>query len=268
MITNLPSNFKTSLSYDGNHAYLDLALNFTPPRTPNFGGGLSVNQNAVGNALIHFFNANGSIQMVYGMLTPSGLTQASAELATGSQQSTFDAMTQFLGLMSAPFIDGRDGNAASGAASGYATTQSTGAARDAYAMFDKAPVSTFDRRWNIWAAGFGGSQTTDGNATVGSNTATSSIYGTAVGADYRIRRLRLPVLRWQAAALTSRSRVAASGTPICSRPAHLSGTRSGRPTFRPHWPMAAGHHHRSYRGGRRHRPVAGEVQRQCLLGAP
>ena len=31
----------------------------------------------------------------------------------------------------------------------------------------------------------GGSQTTDGNAALGSNTATSSIYGTAVGADYR-----------------------------------------------------------------------------------
>jgi uncharacterized protein with beta-barrel porin domain len=37
----------------------------------------------------------------------------------------------------------------------------------------------------LWAAGFGGSQTTDGNATLGSNTATSRFYGTAVGADYR-----------------------------------------------------------------------------------
>src|ERR1700732_4512587 len=41
------------------------------------------------------------------------------------------------------------------------------------------------QRWSVWAAGFGGSQTTDGNATVGSNTATSRIFGTAVGADYR-----------------------------------------------------------------------------------
>jgi uncharacterized protein with beta-barrel porin domain len=37
----------------------------------------------------------------------------------------------------------------------------------------------------VWAAGYGGSQTTDGNAAAGSNTATSRIYGTAVGADYR-----------------------------------------------------------------------------------
>jgi uncharacterized protein with beta-barrel porin domain len=32
--------------------------------------------------------------------------------------------------------------------------------------------------------GYGGSQTTDGNAVLGTNTATSRIYGTAVGADY------------------------------------------------------------------------------------
>jgi uncharacterized protein with beta-barrel porin domain len=37
----------------------------------------------------------------------------------------------------------------------------------------------------VWAAGYGGSQTTDGNATLGSNTVSSRVYGTAVGADYR-----------------------------------------------------------------------------------
>jgi Autotransporter beta-domain len=36
----------------------------------------------------------------------------------------------------------------------------------------------------VWAAGYGGSQTTAGNPALGSNTATSSVYGTAVGADY------------------------------------------------------------------------------------
>ena len=44
---------------------------------------------------------------------------------------------------------------------------------------------SFAQRWSVWAAGYGGSQTTDGNAGVGSNTATSRIFGTAVGADYR-----------------------------------------------------------------------------------
>jgi uncharacterized protein with beta-barrel porin domain len=51
-------------------------------------------------------------------------------------------------------------------------------------MFTKAPPVAFEQRWSIWAAGFGGSQSTSGNAVVGSNDTTSSVYGTAVGADY------------------------------------------------------------------------------------
>ena len=41
------------------------------------------------------------------------------------------------------------------------------------------------QRWSVWAAGYGGSQTTDGNAALGSNNTTSRIFGVAVGADYR-----------------------------------------------------------------------------------
>ena len=40
--TNLPSGFKSSLSYDANNAYLNLALNFIAPP----GGALNVNQSA------------------------------------------------------------------------------------------------------------------------------------------------------------------------------------------------------------------------------
>jgi T5SS/PEP-CTERM-associated repeat protein len=179
--TNLPSDFHTTLSYDTHDAYLNLALNFGIP------GGLNGNQQNVGNALTYFFNATGGIPIVFGALTPAALTQASGETATGSQQTTFDAMNQFMGVMTDPFIAGRgDGFGASGGApSGYASTQKTGAARDANAMFVKAPVVPFEQRWSTWTAGFGGSQTTDGNAAVGSNSTTSSIAGTAVGADYR-----------------------------------------------------------------------------------
>jgi uncharacterized protein with beta-barrel porin domain len=53
-------------------------------------------------------------------------------------------------------------------------------------MHRKAPpmAPAFQERWNVWASGFGGSQTTDGNAAAGSNNSRSSIYGMAVGADY------------------------------------------------------------------------------------
>jgi autotransporter-associated beta strand protein len=194
--SNLPTNFATSLSYDAKNAYLNLALNFTPSgstpsgSTPSgsagFGSGLNVNQQNVGNTLTNFFNTTGGIPLVFGALTPAGLSQAAGETATGTQQTTFNAMTQFMGVMTDPFIDNRgNGGAPQGSgASGYASTQNAGASRDAFAMFNKAPVATFEQRWSTWVAGFGGSQTTDGNTAVGSNSATSRVYGTAVGADY------------------------------------------------------------------------------------
>src|SRR6202012_361351 len=59
------------------------------------------------------------------------------------------------------------------------------AERDAYAMFTKTSLAkTWEPRWSVWAEGFGGSQTTNGNAAVGSNNTVSGIAGTAVGADY------------------------------------------------------------------------------------
>ena len=196
--TNLPANFGTSLSYDANDAFLNLTLSFLPP--PN--SGLNQNQQNVANAIVGFFNANGSIPLAFGGLTPAGLTQASGEVATGSQQTTFDAMTLFMGLLTDPFIAGRGDpvTSSTGApqfaeendgASAYAAKDKprSGAERDAHAaIYRKAlppTVDAFAQRWSVWAAGYGGSQTTDGNAALGSNTVTSRIAGGVVGADYR-----------------------------------------------------------------------------------
>ncbi|MFN5107113.1 MAG: autotransporter domain-containing protein [Bradyrhizobium sp.] len=191
--TNLPANFTDTLSYDATHAYLNLALDFAPPPTaPNFGNGLSINQQNVANTLVNYFNTTGGIQTVFGTLAPAGLTQASGELATGSQQTTFDAMNLFMGLLTDPYanrvgdagsVPGASGYAEEGNAGAYAASRATGA----FAMFTKAlPAPSFVPRWNVWAAGFGGSQSTSGNAIVGSNNTTSSVYGTAVGADYLV----------------------------------------------------------------------------------
>ncbi|OAF11672.1 autotransporter [Bradyrhizobium neotropicale] len=188
--SNLPANFHDSLSYDSKHVYLNLTLGFAP--TPG-SGSLNQNQQAVANALTGFFNSTGGIPAVYAGLTPAGLTQASGEHATGSQQTTFNAMGQFMGLLTDPFMRevGCGGNSAvvrdrcgetPAGAAGYAEEGSA----NAYAMFTKAPLRArpFEQRWSVWAAGYGGSQTTDGNTVVGSNRATSRIFGTAVGADY------------------------------------------------------------------------------------
>jgi uncharacterized protein with beta-barrel porin domain len=128
---------------------------------------------------------------VFTTLTPAGLTQVSGEGATASQQTTFDAMSQFMGLLTDPFISGRgDPVSAGGSPTAYADQTLAYAAKrqtDAFAMFTKAPpVTPFAQRWSVWAAGFGGSQRTDGNAVLGSTDTRSSIYGTAVGADYRL----------------------------------------------------------------------------------
>ena len=190
--TNLPSGFRSSLSQDTTNVYLDLALAFTPPT------GLNVNQQNVANALTNFFNSNGGIAAVYGSLTPAGLTQASGEIATGSQQTTFDAMNLFLGVLTDPFVAGRGPASGGAGASSFADDDDgiarayagrkprTASERDAYAaIYRKAPLArVYEPRWSVWAAGFGGTQTTDGNGTLGSNTATSRIAEAAVGADY------------------------------------------------------------------------------------
>jgi hypothetical protein len=182
--TNLPANFKASLSYDANDVFLDLALNFAIP------GGLNRNQQAVGDALTDFFNRTGGIPFVYGAMTPAGLTQASGELGTGSQQTTFDAMTRFAGLLTDPFFQRTAGAGGASGTAGF--TEENGASAhaarkrtDAFAMLADAPPRSFEQRWSVWAAGLGGSQSTAGSAAVGSNDATSRTYATTVGADYR-----------------------------------------------------------------------------------
>jgi autotransporter-associated beta strand protein len=196
--TNLPSGFKTGLSYDAQNAFLNLTLAFGVPT------GLNANQTSAGNALTNFFNTTGGIPMVFGAMTPDGLTQAAGEVGTGSQQTTFDAMNMFLGLITDPFVAGRgnaievetptapqfteeEERALSYAPDGKKRTKSE---RDAYAaLYTKALKRGPDpdlRHWSVWAAVFGGTQTTSGDAAVGSNSATSRVFGTAVGADYLI----------------------------------------------------------------------------------
>jgi hypothetical protein len=75
-------------------AYLDLALNISSPMSPNFGNGLSGNQNAVGNALIKLLRRGGRhFLSVHGKLTPGALTRVFGETAASSQQTTSDEMS-------------------------------------------------------------------------------------------------------------------------------------------------------------------------------
>ncbi len=191
VVSGVSSNLNPTLSYDANNVYLNFAL--------SYGGGLNVNQQNVANALANFFNTTGGIPVGFASLSPAGLTQVSGELATGSQQATFDAMNQFLSLMSDQFVAGRNGGFGGSAgavpfteesALGYAAKKP--AARDAFAKFptkaDVARGDLFDQRWSVWGAAYGGGSNTSGNAVLGSNDATARAFGFAVGADYRLSR--------------------------------------------------------------------------------
>jgi subtilase-type serine protease len=158
--------------------------------------GLNSNQRAVGTALDRAFNAAGTTSgpaAIFAGNVEQNLSQASGETATASQQTTFNAMSQFMGVMTDPFIAGRgDPVSAGGSVNAYVDDQALGYAQkrkanDALAaIYTKAPPpAPALQRWSTWVAGFGGSQTTDGNTALGSSNTTSSVYGVAVGADYR-----------------------------------------------------------------------------------
>jgi autotransporter-associated beta strand protein len=143
--TNLPTNFRASLSYDANDVYLNLTAALGAQQ------GLSGNQQTVANGINGFFNGGGALPP--GFVTLFGLTgtdllsalsQVSGEVATGIQQTTFDAMSQFMGLLTDPFIAGRgDPISAGGSPTAYAGQTLSAASRptDAFAMFTKAPVA-------------------------------------------------------------------------------------------------------------------------------
>ena len=186
-----PGGLVGTVSYDPTHAFLNFDLNFGAKNN------LNINQQNVANALQNFFNANGGIPAVFASLSPQGLTQASGELATGSQQSTFNAMNLFMGLLTDPFISGRsNGAVAPGGAQGYAeeggslayASRRTGDARDAFARMPvKAlPADSFDARWSVWGAAYGGGANISGNAALGSNSADVRAFGVVGGVDYRI----------------------------------------------------------------------------------
>lgn len=187
--TNLPSGFKSSLSYDAENAYLDLALDFTPPATgssPFPNSGLNPNQSGVANALTNYFNSHGGIPVAFGSLGATGLSQAAGEPATGAQTTTNSAMGQFVSTMADPSPEGRGVSLGAGP-SGFASYSSaSGKAVDLPTR--KLPLAADPDlwRWSVWASGFGGAQFVGADASAGAAANTSRVYGGAVGADYKL----------------------------------------------------------------------------------
>ena len=195
---SIANNFgrNARLSYLGNDVLLTLDPGLLSPILP---GNASINNRNVASGIDNALEGGAIMPASFNGLFLLGgnnllnaLTQISGETSTGSQQTTFDAMTQFMGVLSDPFTAGRGGTApapfafAEDDALAYASNgrKRTRTEREAFAMFTKAPPRAYEARWNVWAAGFGGSRTTDGNTVLGSNRTTSNVGAASVGADY------------------------------------------------------------------------------------
>jgi autotransporter-associated beta strand protein len=193
-----PAGITGSLSYTATD--VDLTLMSALGKLP----GLNVNQRNVANVLDFGFNTTGStsgLGAIFNGNILQNLTQASGELATGAQQATFNAMNLFLGLLTDPFLAGRDGGVTPGGAQPYAeegegslayAAKKQNAARDALAKMptkaDAARNDLFDPHWSVWGSAYGGGANIDGNAALGSNSANVRAFGFVAGADYRISR--------------------------------------------------------------------------------
>ena len=160
------------LSYSGNNVLLTLDPGLLSPSLPGFA---NINQKNVAAGIDSALLAGGSMTTGFNTLFNAtgqnllnGLTQASGEVATGAQQSTFNAMGQFLNTMLDPFLGNRNDAAVPVSGASHYADDSADAAtranrgRDAFAAIEqkaRGTVDPFTQRWSLWAAGYGGSQT-------------------------------------------------------------------------------------------------------------
>jgi autotransporter-associated beta strand protein len=206
--SNLPAGFTASLSYTATDAILNLTATLGQlsgpsigPSAPSGPGALacvfSLNQCNVANGLNAFFNNGGALPPAFvtifrltGANLGNALSLLSGEAATGAQQGAFQLTNQFLGIMLDPFVDGRSG-VGGGGAIGFAPARAE-LPEDialAYAKILKEPPKppSFEQRWSVWSAGYGGSNRTSGDPTVlGSHDLSATTAGGAAGLDYRL----------------------------------------------------------------------------------
>lgn len=190
--TNLPPGFTASLSYTPTDVFLNLSV-------PQLVGG-NANQQAVANALNNFFTSGGALTpnflTIFGLTggnLSAALSQLSGEAAADGQTAAFQLLSEFLGLMVDPSIDGRRDSSGAGAL-GFARDRGANLPPDvarAYARAFKAPPAApavFDQRWTAWGSPFGGYNKTSGDPVVGSNAVITRTFGFAAGADYHLSR--------------------------------------------------------------------------------
>ena len=168
------------------------SVDVTVTRTP-FGAvpGLTRNQRAVGNALEGAYSTTltGPAATIYTNLlmtgTPDALSQLSGEGITAAQNTAFASGTMFDALLTDQGAFWRSGEAA----------DSNGVTfRDAplVSKGPKIPPPIYQpRTWRVWTGGFGGVQSFNGDASIGSADARTAVAGGAMGFDYQVDPTRL-----------------------------------------------------------------------------
>jgi uncharacterized protein with beta-barrel porin domain len=186
--------FKTSLDYTTPDTVM---LDLSPGSLALTG--LNRNQTNVANAINGVFNTSGNLPPGFlslfglsGAGLDDALTQLSGEAATDAGKGAFQLMTDLLNLMLDPTA-GNGGGGDAGGVSGFADGEPSSLPPDialayAQALRKQAPPQPagFNQRWSAWASGYGGYNTTDGNATTGSNNVTVGAYGFAAGMTYHV----------------------------------------------------------------------------------
>lgn len=183
------------LTYDANNVYLVL-----DPGTLQLSSGASGNQSSVAGGINNAVLNGGTppsgfdtLLNLSGSQQTNALNQVSGQAGASGTQASFDANQQFMGMLDPASRSAGTGNggvtsfAEDEEALGYASKRSD-KAREAYAAVtprDRRNMS-FERRWGVWATGYGGSSTVNGSTSSGTSTTTSRVYGTVVGADYHV----------------------------------------------------------------------------------
>ena len=114
--------------------------------------------------------------------------QSSGGAESGGQQGRGQDSGQDSGAASRQGFEQR-GDSGFGGVSSFAPTQEASFPPEIAMAYDavlKAPPkpTSFAQRWTAWGASYGGSNTTDGNAAIGSNNLTAQTFGFAGGMDY------------------------------------------------------------------------------------
>ena len=198
-VTGSFGSMMPTLSYDANDVFLTLVPANLAANLPQ---GASQNVVNVANALTAANVGTPSLafQNLFN-LSPSQLTLALTQLegqnnAGGAQQAGYQLMNEFLLLMLNPFDSDRSGFGGAGFGAGagrFAPEQDqqlpadVAAAYAAVTPYYKAPIAPAPKRWNVWAAAFGGSNNTSGDPNgVGSANFTARTGAVAAGVDYRL----------------------------------------------------------------------------------